>query len=61
MTWLGMDADAVEQAAREVERACERMEHLCTDIDRMLSHTEATWTGPDSNGTNREGEACDPP
>ena len=42
MTWLGMDADAVEQAAREVERACERMEHLCTDIDRMLSHTEAT-------------------
>ena len=49
MTWLGMDADAVEQAAREVERACERMEHLCTDIDRMLSHTEATWTGPDSD------------
>ncbi len=49
MTWLGMNPDAVDQAAREIARACERIEHVCAEIDRLVAQSESAWTGPDSD------------
>ncbi len=47
MARLGMDADAVEQTARELDNKAQELRQLMHTVDNKINHLSSIWDGQD--------------